>query len=158
MSNKSILAFTDRVGDFYVKQYGFAPVVGRTLGYLSVCVPAKQPINDIAEALHVSRTAVVKAIKLLEQYHLIKHDRPVGSRGSFFSFSSDGIEKNGLDVSLYHQQATLAREGLRISARLDSAQREALEKIASFGDFLAGRVPVLLDEWQEQYKKGKEEK
>ena len=147
--------FVNRLGDFYTQQYGFAPVVGRTLGYLSVSALAEQSINNIAENLQVSRTAVVKAVRLLERYHLVRRERPGGSPVDLVYFTSDGIEKNGFDATLYQQQAQLAREGLSIAENLSQTQREALEKIASFGDFLAEHVPRLLEEWQQQNNKEK---
>jgi len=157
VKDSSISTFVNKLGDFYTQQYGFAPVVGRTLGYLSVCTPAEQPINAIAENLQVSRTAVVKAIRLLKRYHLVRRERPAGSPVDLVHFTSDGIEKNGFDASLYQQQAQLAREGLEVSDKLSQTQREALEKIVSFGDFLAARVPKLLEEWQQQNSKEKEQ-
>jgi len=157
MEEKVTMAFANELGNFYTQQYGFAPVVGRTLGYLSVCSPAEQAINDIAAILGVSRTAVVKAVRLLEQYHLVRRVQPVGSRGSLVSFTSEGIEKNGFDATLYRQQAQLARKGLTVSTQLSQTQREALEKIASLGDFLADHVPALFETWQKQYNKEKEQ-
>lgn len=156
MQDNSVITFVNKLGDFYTQQYGFAPVVGYTLGYLGVCTPAKQSINDIAESLQVSRTAVVKAVRLLERYHLVRRERPDGSPVDLVYFTSDGIEKNGFDATLYQQQAQLAREGLKVSSELSQAQREALEKIASLGDFLAKRIPRLLEEWQQQNNKEKE--
>ena len=150
MNDSTANTFVNRLSDFYTQQYGLAPVVGRTLGYLSVCTPAEQSINDIAENLQVSRTAVVKAVRLLERYHLARRERPAGSSVDLVCFTSDGIEKNGFDATLYQQQAQLAREGLEISDNLSRTQHEALEKIASLGDFLAERVPRLLEEWQQQ--------
>lgn len=158
MKDNLVTIFVIRLGDFYAQQYGFAPVVGRTLGYLSVCTPASQSINVIASALEVSRTAVVKAVKLLERYYLVRRERPLGSSVDLVSFTSDGIEKNGFDATLYQQQAHLAREGLKISDQLSQTQREALEKIASLGDFLAEHVPGLLDTWQQQYNKERKNK
>lgn len=155
MKGNSVTTFVGRLGDFYAQQYGIAPVIGRTLAYLSVCTPASQSMNDIATSLSASRTAIVKAVKLLERYHLVRRERPVGSPVDLVRFTSDGIEKNGFDATLYQRQAQLAREGLRISKDLSETQREALEKIASLGEFLAARVPKLLEEWKQQYNKEK---
>ena len=151
MKEKSILEFATRLGDFYVQQYGFAPVVGRTLGFLSVCSPAEQSINDVASALHISRTAVVKAATLLEQHRLIKRERSSGSSVDLLYFTSEHIEKNGFDITLYQRQARLAREGLAMSRQLTKVQRESLEKVAYLGDFLVDRIPHLFEEWKKYY-------
>ncbi len=151
MEEKSILEFAARLGDFYVQQYGFAPIVGRTLGFLSVCSPAQQSINNIANALQVSRTAVVKAATLLEQHRLVKRERPTGSSVDLLRFTSENIEKNGFDITVYRRQTQLAREGLVLYRQLTKAQRESLEKIAYLGDFLVDRIPHLFEEWQKYY-------
>jgi len=154
--NASVLAFVDRMGKFYSQQYGLAPVVGRVLGYLSVCHPTKLSIADLAEILQAGRSTVTDAIKLLEQYHLILRERSAGSRIDLISFNIAGLEKNGLDVNTYREQAALAREGLALLDTELSGQRHALEEIALFAEFLVERAPMLLTEWQE-YKKNKGE-
>jgi len=154
--NASVLAFVDRMGKFYSQQYGLAPVVGRVLGYLSVCHPAKLSIADLAEILQAGRSTVTDAVKLLEQYHLVLRERSAGSRIDLISFNIAGLEKNGLDASMYREQVALAHEGLALLDAKPSGRRHALEEIALFAEFLAQRVPMLLTEWQE-YKKNKGE-
>jgi DNA-binding MarR family transcriptional regulator len=153
--NAPILIFVDRMGRFYSQQYGLAPVVGRVLGYLSVCHPAKLSIADLAEVLHAGRSTVTDAVKLLMQYHLILRERPAGTRVDLISFNVAGLEKNGLNIDMYREQASLAREGLALLDAAPSEQRFALEEIALFAEFLAERVPVLLAEWHEHKKKNK---
>ena len=52
------LTFADHMGRFYARRYGFPPMVGRLLGYLSVCEPPEQSIGELAEALLASRSAI----------------------------------------------------------------------------------------------------
>ncbi len=69
------LAFADRAGSFYAREYGFPPVTGLLLGYLIVCDPAQQTIADLAEALMASRSAITGAVKSLEGYHAVRRTR-----------------------------------------------------------------------------------
>jgi DNA-binding MarR family transcriptional regulator len=152
--NASQLAFVECMGKFYSQQYGLAPVVGRVLGYLSVCLPVKQSIANLADTLHAGRTTITDAVRLLERYHLVRRERPAGMRIDLVSFDVAGLEKNGLDIAAYEQQAALAREGLTLLGDTPSEQRQALEEIILFAEFLSEHVPKLLQEWHE-YKKNK---
>jgi hypothetical protein len=49
--------------------------------------------------------------------------------------------------------ASLAREGLELVKDASPERRQALEATAALGDFLAGRLPQLFEEWTEYYKK-----
>ena len=65
MDRDKVLVFSDHVGRFYAERYGFPPVAGRLIGYLYVCQPAQQSINDIADALLASRSAINNGVKML---------------------------------------------------------------------------------------------
>jgi hypothetical protein len=144
----TIRAFVDRVGQFYARQYNVPPVTGRLLGYLAVCEPMEQSIADLAEALLASRSAITNAVQTLEQYHLVRRERPAGSRLDLVSIDTTGLELNGFDLALYVQQAALAHEGLALLQDATPARRQALEEIATFAEFLVEHMPALLEEWQ----------
>jgi DNA-binding transcriptional regulator GbsR (MarR family) len=147
MNTDSILLFSDHVGRSYAKEYGFPPVVGRLMGYLLVCEPIEQSIGDIADALLASRSAITAAIKMLETQYLVNRTRPAGSRADLFSIEPSGWERTGFDVTVYRQQANLAREGLEILKHASPERRQALEEIRMLCEFLAERMPRLLEEW-----------
>ena len=48
MPTDAEITFADHMGRFYVRRYGFPPMVGRLLGYLAVCDPPEQTAADIA--------------------------------------------------------------------------------------------------------------
>jgi len=147
MNNDSILLYSDHVGRFYAKQYGFPPVVGRLLGYLFVCEPLEQSISDISEALLTSRSAISGAVKMLETQRLINRSRPAGSRTDYISIISNGWEKTGFEVAEYREQANLAHEGLELLKNASPERRQALEEIEMLNEFLVERMPKLLEEW-----------
>jgi DNA-binding MarR family transcriptional regulator len=148
MNNDSILLFSDHVGRFYAKQYGFPPVVGRLMGYLLVCEPIEQSIGDIADALLTSRSAITGAVKMLETQRLINRSRPAGRRADLISIAPSGWEKTGFEVAEYQEQANLAREGLEILKDASPERRQALEEIYALCEFLVERMPRLLEEFQ----------
>ncbi|MDB5185501.1 MAG: hypothetical protein JWL85_24 [Candidatus Saccharibacteria bacterium] len=146
--NNDLLAYADRVGRFYSRQYGFPPMAGRLLGYLAVCDPARQPVNALAEALIASRSAIIEAVKVLEAYHLVQRTRAAGERSDHIAFDPKGLEINGFNPVLYAEQETLAREGLKLLQDATSERRAILEETAAMTKFLAERMPQVLDEWR----------
>jgi DNA-binding MarR family transcriptional regulator len=151
MATTAELAFADRAGSFYAREYGFPPVTGRLLGYLVVCDPAQQTIADLAEALLASRSAITGAVKSLEGYHAVRRTRAAGDRVDRISIDpAAGLAPKGFDAALYREQAELAREALDLlSPDAPTARRAALEEAAAFYDFLARRLPEVLEEWRE---------
>src|SRR5262245_5419859 len=47
MNKDEQLVYADHIGRFYTRRYGFPPMAGRLLGYLTVCVPEKQSIGEL---------------------------------------------------------------------------------------------------------------
>ncbi len=158
MNRDKILIYADHMGRSLAQRYGYPPVTGRVIGYLSVCEPMEQSINDIAETLLTSRSAVNNALKTLEAQKLITRSRPAGTRADVVSLSPIGWENAGFDPSEYEETARLAREGLELLENASPERRQPLEAAASLGDFLAERLPRLYDEWSEYYEKNKVEK
>ncbi len=147
MDHDRTLIFTDHVGRFYAERYGFAPVAGRLIGYLYVCDPAQQSINEIADFLLTSRSAINNAVKLLETQKLVHRSRPAGTRADLIGLNPLGWENLGFDPAEYQEMARLAREGLELLRTAAPERREALEIVVSLNEFLAQRLPQLYEEW-----------
>jgi len=157
MDRDKILIFTDHLARFYAERYSMPPVVGRLIGYLAVCQPMEQSINDIAKALLTSRSAINSAIKILENMKYIQRTRPAGTRADLVSLSPLGWENTGFEPSEYIQMAALAREGLELLKGASPERRQPLETMASLNDFLAQRLPELYEEWT-NYRKNQSAK
>jgi DNA-binding GntR family transcriptional regulator len=144
------LSYADLAGRFYARQYGFPPMAGRLLGYLTVCDPEQQSIAELADALMASRSAITGAIKVLENFHLVERTRAAGERVDRVSLDLAGVEGNGFDAKVYNEQAVLAREGLALISIAKPDRRAWLEEIAALSDFLAERMPAMQKEWHQQ--------
>lgn len=153
MNRDEILTYADHVGRFYARRYGFPPAAGRLIGYLSVCEPMEQPINDIAEALLTSRSAINNAVRMLETQHLIHRSRPAGTRADLISFSLPSAKNMGFDPGEYQEMASLAREGLELLKDASPERRQPLELAASLNEFMVEKLPQLYEEWSERCKK-----
>ena len=141
------ITFADHVGHFYARRYGFAPMVGRLIGYLAVCDPPEQTITELADALLASRSAIAGAVNVLETLHLIERSRAAGERMDRVRIDMSSSHAMGFDVSEYQEQAGLAREGLDVVSAAPERQGILLEW-AAFADFLVEQMPVLEAQWR----------
>jgi DNA-binding MarR family transcriptional regulator len=148
MATEAQLAFAEHAGTYYAREYRMPPIAGRVIGYLAICDPPQQTIADLAGALLASRSAITGAVKLLEGYHAVRRTRAAGDRVDRVSLDPAGLEPAGFDAAVYREMAALAREGLSLLTDAPPDRRRVLEDVAALGDFLAERMPALLDEWR----------
>jgi len=151
MPSDGEITFADHAGRFYARRYGMAPMVGRLIGYLTVCDPREQTISELADALLASRSAIANAVNYLENLRLIRRSRAAGERMDRVSIDPSSPNAMGVsDVSEYREQGELAREGLRLLADAPPERKAILLEWAAFSDFLVERLPVLEQEWKAQ--------
>jgi len=143
------LLFADHIGRYYARQHGFPPMAGRLLGYLMICDPPHQTIDELAEALMASRSAINGAVKMLETYGIARRTRRAGERVDRVSGNVDALEPRNFDSALFDEQAALFREGLALLADAPPARRAPLEEALALAEFLGDRLPKVLAEWRQ---------
>jgi DNA-binding MarR family transcriptional regulator len=151
MPSDAEITFADHMGRFYARRYGYPPMVGRLLGYLSVCDPREQTLGDLSDALLASRSAIAGAVKTLEDLGAIRRSRAAGQRADRVSFDMSS-RAMGFDVSEYEELGELAREGLRALDDAPAERRAVLLEIAALADWLRDRIPALHEEWKKHRK------
>jgi hypothetical protein len=148
MPTDAEITFADHTGRLFARRYGMAPMVGRLLGYLTVCEPREQSIAKLAEALLASRSAIAGAVSALENLGYIRRSRAAGERMDRVRIDLTGPRAMGFDISEYREQGDLAREGLQMLADAPPGRRAVLLEWAAFADFLVERLPLLEQEWK----------
>jgi biotin operon repressor len=143
------LIFADHVGRFYAREHGFPPMAGRLMGYLMICDPPQQSIDELADALMASRSAITGAVKMLEAYGFVARTRRAGERVDRVSANPDAMEPRNFDSRLFEEQGALFREGLALLAGAPPERRAVLSELVALADFLAERLPRVLAEWHE---------
>lgn len=145
--NQNQLAYVEKVGRFFSSWYGVAPVVGRLAGWLLICEPPHQTIDEIARALHASRSAVSGGISVLEKQSWIVRTRAAGERADRVSMNPRTWEES-LESPEFAKLVELADEGLAALEGDSSARTARLREMAAFGEFLYRRLPELAAEWK----------
>lgn len=147
MPSDGEITFADHVGRFYARRYGFAPMVGRLIGYLAVCDPREQSIAELADALLASRSAIAGAVNVLETLRLVERSRAAGERMDRVRLDMSSSQAMGFDVAEYEEQAELAREGLGVLADAPLERKAILLEWAAFAEFLVEQMPTLEKQW-----------
>src|ERR671917_673927 len=107
MASDAELAFADKLGRFFARQYGQPPALGRVFAWLLICDPPEQTAAEIAEALHTSRSAVGSAIASLETQGLVQRIRVAGERADRVAFHSEAAERGLEAPDEYNAMLTL---------------------------------------------------
>ncbi len=141
------ITFADHVGRFYARRYAFPPMVGRLLGYLTVCDPPEQSIGELAEALLASRSAIAGAVKALETMRAIRRSRVAGERMDRVQVDFSSPQSMGMDITEYEELSALTQEGLQVLREAPVERQAVLLEMSAFADFLIERLPVLAQEW-----------
>ena len=148
MPSDAELTYADHAGRFYARRFGMAPMVGRLIGYLTVCDPREQSIGELAEALLASRSAIANAVNTLETLKLVRRFRAAGERMDRVQLDLSSPNAMGFDVSEYQEQADLAREGLALLADQPPERKSLLLEGLAFAEFLVERMPAWEQEWK----------
>ncbi len=148
MPTDAEITFADHAGRFYARRYGFAPIVGRVIGYLALCEPRDRSIAELADALLASRSAISGALVVLDHIGVIHRSRAAGERMDRVRIDMSSQRALGFDMAEFEELGALAREGLDLVADAPAERRAVLLEMAAFADFLIERLPVLEQEWK----------
>jgi DNA-binding transcriptional regulator GbsR (MarR family) len=136
------------MGRFYARRYGFPPMLGRLIGYLSVCDPPDQSIGELAEALLASRSAIAGAVKGLEVLRLVRRSRAAGERMDRVRIDLSSPHAMGMDVSEYEEMREMVHEGLEVLRDAPIERRAVLLEVSAFTDFLIEQMSRMQEEWE----------
>lgn len=79
-----LLAWADRVGEFFEVNYGMAPITGRIVGWLLICDPPEQSAGEIATAIKASRASLTTNMRGLIADGLVRRLRRAGERTAYY--------------------------------------------------------------------------
>ena len=147
MPTDAEITFADHMGRFYARRYAFPPMVGRLIGYLAVCDPPGQSIDELADALLASRSAIANAVKVLETMRLIRRTRVAGERMDRVRLDLTSPQAMGLDTTEYEEMRELVREGLEVVRDAPAERRALLLEMSEFTDFVLDHVSRMKQEW-----------
>lgn len=155
MSNPDdqLLHYVEEFGLFFA-QFGLARTAGRMLGWLLVCDPPHQTMDELVEVLQVSKSSISTTSRMLIQSGLVSKVSFPGERKDFYRVSDDAWVQAWL--SRNHQTIAmrqLADRGLALLPEAELDRRSRLETMRDLYKFLEDELPKLTERWLEERAK-----
>ena len=143
-TDAAILAWVERVGEFFEVNYGMPPITGRIVGWLLICDPVEQSAGEIAAAIKASRASLTTNMRALIASGLVRRLRRAGERTAYYRVDDDAWE-----TVIRHRVTSLAaidrltEEGMRLvgSASARAARLRATHEVFAWFETLLAEAP-----------------
>ena len=155
MSNpdEQLLHYVEDFG-LYFEQFGLARTAGRMLGWLLVCDPPHQTMDELVEVLQVSKSSISTTSRMLMYIGLVSKVSFPGERKDYYRISENawvqGWEAKNNQTT---EMKLMAVRGLNLLPEDDSERRERLQEMHDLYAFLEEELPKLTQRWLETRKK-----
>jgi DNA-binding transcriptional regulator GbsR (MarR family) len=142
--NTPVLAWVERVGEFFEANYGMAPITGRIVGWLLICEPAEQSAGEIAAAIKASRASLTTNMRALIASGLVRRLRRAGERTARYRLDDDAweavIRRRVASLAAIDR---LAEAGVRLvgQASAASARLRAIQEVFAWFEALLADAP-----------------
>ena len=153
LDSKQLLHYVEEFGLFF-EQFGLPRSAGRILGWLLVCTPPHQTMDDLAEALQVSKSSISTSSRILIQSGLVDRISLPGERRDFYRISTEAWSRAWAERQ--KQTAVLrqmAERGLNLLADAPPSRRQRLQEMHDLYAFLENELPQLMVRWRELRQK-----
>lgn len=139
----------------YFEKVGLQRMAGRIIGWLLICNPPHQSMQDLCDALQASKSSVSVATRQLLQLYLIERVSIPGERRDYFRASSDMWNRSfRARMHQLTELRELAERGLKLLAHEDAAgQFKRLELMRDANAFMESEFPKLLEKWDAEKKR-----
>lgn len=141
--------YADEVG-MVMSQMGMPPAYGRLLGWLLICDPPSQTSTQLAQALDLSKGSVSTGMRILEQARLV-HRVPTPGRGHAYEMAPDALVRSIDPADKFRLMRDLMDKGLALLDDPDSPRALRLRITRDFYDFIANKMPSLMEEFKRDY-------
>ncbi|HSN93200.1 MAG TPA: hypothetical protein VLS93_18365 [Anaeromyxobacteraceae bacterium] len=131
-----------------LEQDGLPRMAGRIFGWLLVCDPPEQTLEDLAAALHGSKASMSTMTRLLAGAGLVERMRPAGARRDAYRIRSgqwEALWRSRLE--LVGQVMALLERGRELVAGRRPEARRRIEELHEQYAWFGKELPRLLQRW-----------
>jgi DNA-binding transcriptional regulator GbsR (MarR family) len=148
------LRYVEELALFF-EQTGLSRALGRVLGWLLICDPPQQTMDDLVTSLQISKSSVSTATRQLIQAGLIERISLPGERRDFYRIG-DGVWIKAMQARMAQVTALrqLAEKGLSLLAQAEPERRLRLQEMWDTYAFFEEAMPRLLAQWEAERKQG----
>jgi DNA-binding transcriptional regulator GbsR (MarR family) len=144
---EQLLHYIEEFGLFF-EQFGLPRTAGRMLGWLLVCDPPHQTMDELTEVLQVSKSSVSTTSRMLIQSGLVEKVSFPGERKDFYRISDNAwIQAWVVRVKQTVAVRQLAERGLDLLSDETLKRRARLQTMHDLYEFLEEELPKLTERW-----------
>jgi DNA-binding transcriptional regulator GbsR (MarR family) len=156
-TNEEQLKYIEELALYY-EQTRQTRAAGRVLGWLLLCDPPHQTMDDLVTALQISKSSVSTATRQLIQVGLIERVSLPGERRDFYRIGA-GIWTRIMQAGVGQMTdlRQLAQRGLALLSQASPERRQRLQEMHDLYTFFEREMPLLLARWQAERKQGNNE-
>lgn len=136
------------------EQAGLSRTVGRIFGWLLICDPPHQTMDDLVDGLGISKSSVSVATRFLIESGLVQRLSLPGERRDYYCVAEN------VWTTLMRQRMSqlvafrkLAEQGLQMLADQPAERRKRLREMRDLYAFFEEEIPDLLDRWEAKRKR-----
>jgi DNA-binding transcriptional regulator GbsR (MarR family) len=146
-STEQLLHYVEDFG-LYFEQFGLARTAGRMLGWLLICDPPHQTMDELVDVLQVSKSSISTMSRLLIQIGLVSKVSFPGERKDYYRVGENawiqGWETKNNQTT---QMKQMAAKGLALLPKEETERRERLQEMHDLYAFLEEELPKLTQRW-----------
>jgi predicted transcriptional regulator len=148
-------AFVEDFSLFAEREIGISQTMGRIMGWLLVCEPPQQTLDEISDALDMAKSTISTTIRAMTQIGMVERVSVRGDRRHFYQirndFWIDAFERSMVQFTTFQK---MAERGLTIISG-DNATRQRLAQMQTLYAFLNREMPALLERWHAEQSESK---
>lgn len=137
----------------YFEHMGMTRMSGRILGWLMVCDPPHQTINELAGALQASKGSISTMTRVLMQIGIVERFSMPGQRRDLYRVRTGGwaaaVESS---IAEYRNFRELAERGLGLLDGEPSGARVRLEDMRDVYGFFEHEMPGLIERYKQEHR------
>lgn len=143
--------FIEAMGGYF-SQYGMSRVAGRLMG-LTMVVAHPLTLDEMAEALGVSRASISTNIRVIESTGFVEPVTVPRDRRDYYQYSGNSWEAR-LRISMVQLDtlSSIAKRGLDAIKEEDTQARTYLQDFLDFCEFLIEDERNVIQRWREYRK------
>jgi DNA-binding transcriptional regulator GbsR (MarR family) len=144
----AIRRFVDDTG-LLLEAAGMPRIAGQVLGWLLVCEPEAQSLNDLSEALSISKASASTTTRMLTQFGLIERTLLAGDRRDYYRVADDAWHRFFQSrMATMHKLQRNAERGLQLLADAPPDRRARLERMRTLFAFLEREMSRLMRQFE----------
>lgn len=131
---------------------GLTPMAGRIMGWLLICEPPQQSMDELADALQASKSSISTSLQLLRRFGWVEPVAVPGERRSYYRLRPDvWTQILEFEMRITTRFRQLAEQGLDMIAQEASAsQRERVQSMHELFSFYERELSESIERWTRQ--------